>query len=1017
MTAPNRTSHLLRAAIRAGRVVLCEWTPSTGAIVLSNEWTDLLGLDLVDLPTTTTALDARLHPDDVDGVRRWRAECRAHPERDIPIVFRIRRPDGTSRDVEGSSSGSEAAAPSVLVSAFTDATERAEAAGAARSMASLLEALPDFLARFDASGRITYVSPAIALADGRAGADVLGCTIVEGRICPEPSDDRVLHESILRVVATGRPETIEMASMFGDAARTFEVRHVPVRDDAGAVTGVIGISTDITERKSAEARLRVLNAALDTVPDAIFLTHGASPLLSYANQSAADALGYTREELAGGMSIFDIDPSLTPEAWNALVPPRRAARVMRIESTHRAKDGRLIPVEVTGNFFEHEGTDYNIAVVRDISDRKASDAALRSSEAGYRTLTEHSPDLILRVDASGRYLYANHAFEALSGLPASAHIGRTIGDVSGNQTEQGARAFAMLKRAVAEVSATRRPFEREVRMPRPDGDHIYNVRLVPEFDESGAVTSILVVARDITERELAAEALRSSEQRFRQVTEAIDEVFWLNDVSTGVYIYLSPAFDRVFGRPRESLYEDPSSWLTLVHPDDLANLGEALRATPTDDLDLEYRIVTERGERWIHERAFPIRDRTGQVYRVAGVAEDATIRRTLEEQLLHSQKMEAVGQLAGGIAHDFNNLLAVIQMQSSLLLEDGPQRGPVAEGLREIQSATERAANLTRQLLLFSRRQVAQPVDLDVSEVVGTMTKLLRRLLGEDVALETRFSPGLPLVHADRSMLEQVLMNLAINARDAMPAGGRLVVGLDALEVDAEAARLRRGVAPGPFIRLTVSDTGCGIPESHVPRIFEPFFTTKGVGKGTGLGLATVFGIVQQHQGWIEVDSLPGQGTTFSVFLPAATLPARGETRSERREAVDGGTETILLVEDEDAVRTIARTTLERFGYTVIEAQDAAQALATWQTVGARVDLLLTDLIMPGGVSGRELAERVLADRPRLPVIYTTGYSPDVVDDGLKLDERRTLLQKPFSAVELAHAVRRSIDAAMPHAS
>jgi nitrogen-specific signal transduction histidine kinase/ActR/RegA family two-component response regulator len=392
------------------------------------------------------------------------------------------------------------------------------------------------------------------------------------------------------------------------------------------------------------------------------------------------------------------------------------------------------------------------------------------------------------------------------------------------------------------------------------------------------------------------------------------------------------------------------------------------------------------------------------------VAEDITARRQLEDQVRQSQKMEAIGRLAGGIAHDFNNVLSAIQMQATLILETAPEEGDTREGIRDIMTAVERATHLTRQLLTFSRRNVKQTRDLDLGEIVSGMSKLLLRMLGEDISLESRLAPALPMVNADPGMVEQVLMNLAVNARDAMPNGGRLAVALEPVEIDADNAAIKPGMAPGRFVCLVVSDTGSGIAPENLSRIFEPFFTTKEIGRGTGLGLAIVFGIVEQHHGWIDVESKPGVGTTFRIYLPASTATPVRKTLVRPITSVRGGSETILLVEDEPMVRTLTRNVLQRFGYHVIDAESAAVALEKWEDPTTHVDLLLTDLVMPGGMSGRELGNLLIARQPSLPVIYCSGYSADAVDHQLPLGRGRKFLPKPCSASDLAASVRCCLD-------
>ena len=389
---------------------------------------------------------------------------------------------------------------------------------------------------------------------------------------------------------------------------------------------------------------------------------------------------------------------------------------------------------------------------------------------------------------------------------------------------------------------------------------------------------------------------------------------------------------------------------------------------------------------------------------------DITDKLQLEEQFRQSQKMEAVGQLAGGVAHDFNNLLTIIQMQVSMMKMQHSLSEDTAAGIEEIAHAAERASNLTRQLLTFSRRQVKAAKNLDPSDIVGGMTKLLRRVLGEDVALESRFEVDLPLVFADRGMIEQVLMNLAVNARDAMPRGGRLLIELEAVSIDEVPAKRHSQARAGKFVCLSVSDTGSGIASEHIAHIFEPFFTTKDVGKGTGLGLSIIYAVVHQHDGWVEVESQKGVGTRFRVFLPAlaradqaaADVPATAER-------LPGGCETILLVEDEVSVRAVARMALRRLGYTVLEADNAPAALRLWSELGAQVDLLFTDIVMPGGMSGHELAARLQLQRPELKVLFCSGYSRELAQSDIANDLSSNYLSKPYKAGELAMTVRRCL--------
>jgi CheY-like chemotaxis protein len=375
------------------------------------------------------------------------------------------------------------------------------------------------------------------------------------------------------------------------------------------------------------------------------------------------------------------------------------------------------------------------------------------------------------------------------------------------------------------------------------------------------------------------------------------------------------------------------------------------------------------------------------------------------------QKMESIGQLAAGVAHDFNNILTVIRTNAELGLMDVKHvTAPLVEYLKQIAAASERAASLTRHLLTFAHKQVLQLQRLDLNEVVSNMLKMLKRILGEDITLQVSYGSDLPAVRADVGMLEQVIMNLAVNARDAMPQGGRLVIGTSDAQIEESYAQLNPQAVRGDYVCLTVSDTGCGIPPDIQARIFDPFFTTKGVGKGTGLGLATVYGIVRQHKGWLTVYSEVGQGAVFRIYLPVAGTPAKDRVQPEAELEVRGGNETILLAEDEPAVRALMRNVLERYGYTVMEAESGVKALNLWNKHHKEIELVLTDMIMPDGMTGRQLAEKIHADKPAVPVIYTSGYSADIVGKDFELKEGINFLQKPCAPRKLAQAVRHCLD-------
>jgi two-component system cell cycle sensor histidine kinase/response regulator CckA len=510
----------------------------------------------------------------------------------------------------------------------------------------------------------------------------------------------------------------------------------------------------------------------------------------------------------------------------------------------------------------------------------------------------------------------------------------------------------------------------------------------------------------------AQEALSASEANYRSLVLNIPQKIFVKDRNLR-WVSVNAKFAGELGlRPEEIVGKTDYDFFPKELADKYRADDERIMRTGQTE-ELEEKHFQGGREIWVNVVKTPVRNERGEITGVFGIFWDISERMKLEQQLRQSQKMEAIGQLAGGVAHDFNNMLAVIGGNAELLLMDADQHTPATnECLKQITAATARAANLTRQLLAFSRKQVMQSEPLVLNKVVADLTKMLKRIIGEHIDLECRYADQLPFVRADAGMIEQVLLNLAVNARDAMPRGGHLLIATDTASFDAAHARAHPGARAGEFVRLTVTDNGTGIASEHLPRIFEPFFTTKELGKGTGLGLATVYGIVQQHQGWVEVSSQPGAGATFKIFLPVIPSPAGAAAAVKAETEVPGGAETILLVEDEYAVRSITRRVLESQGYRIYEATTVREALEVWRGHAEEIELLITDIVMPQRLTGRELSERLRAQRPALKVIFMSGYSSDVIgkDTGFFRRTKSSFLQKPFSTQVLLQTVRRCLD-------
>ena len=571
---------------------------------------------------------------------------------------------------------------------------------------------------------------------------------------------------------------------------------------------------------------------------------------------------------------------------------------------------------------------------------------------------------------------------------------------------------------VAEVTARRRAcFESgasellvDFRIRRPDGEIRWiSTRGRVERDAGGEPIRVSGVCLDVTDQKNAESALRARDEEFRQLATSIREVFWLTDVDKGQIVYVSPAYDEIWGRSPERLYTAPRDWLDAVHPDDRDRvLAAALTKQALGTYDEEYRIVRPDGTtRWIRDRAFPVRDDRGEIIRVAGVAEDVTARRDLEHQLRETQKMESLGLLAGGVAHDFNNLLTIVMACTEELLRATAADDPNRELLVEAASAVERAASLTRDLLAFGRRQIHEPRVLDLNGVVADAERMLARLLGEDVVLHTALAAEVLPVMVDPGQMASVLMNLAVNSRHAMPRGGTLVIRTRVARTEGAQPPRLPAIPAGRYAILEVEDTGLGFDDAVASRIFEPFFTTKAPGKGTGLGLAVVRSVVQQSGGFLDVSSEPRVGTTFRIYLPVLDEPP--VSFPERSHAELAGNETVLLVEDEAAVLATATRSLEASGFNVLAASSAEEALETLGARGGAVDIVVTDVVLPR-MDGKSLVALVGERYPKVKALFTSGYAPEHFDKyGVSL-AADAFLAKPFTPRRLVSKMREVLD-------
>ncbi|HEU5218653.1 MAG TPA: PAS domain S-box protein [Gemmatimonadales bacterium] len=783
-----------------------------------------------------------------------------------------------------------------------------------------------------------------------------------------------------------------------------------------ALADVLGWRLQWERNASSRRELALLESEtryrhiLEQASDGIVLAKPDGQLV-LVNQRICEMMGYSEAELLQ-LSLSSLyEPSelaRAPLGWDELL---RSSMVIR-ERRLRRKDGSTYIAELS---VRRTADGLAQAIVRDITERRRSEAAIRAERDLLDGVLTTSVAGIVVVNPIGQVIFLNPSAEAVLGISRAQLGSATELPPSWRLVNLDGTALLPEARPARRVVRTGEPVnDARFAVLRPDGRRVVvSVNAAPLRNAGGVITAIVLSLSDITDQYVVQQALREREEQLHRITAAVPGVVYQYVVGPGEeerFVFVSEGARELLGATAEEILSDAGKAWTLMEPEDRlamsTQFGRSAATLEPWSFDFRVRGPGER-IRWLRDIATADSAASPGLVVWNGVIVDITERKRLEQELLQSQKMDSLGRLAGGVAHDFNNLLTVIRGYADVLSRELSDGDPHFAEVREIRRAADRATALTRQLLALSRRQVLMPREVDLNALVQEMEQMLRRVIGENISIVTLRGPDVGMVRADPGQLEQVLLNLAVNARDAMPSGGTLTIATTRVRLSGDEPAAR-GIPPGDYVVLRVSDTGIGIDGETQAKIFEPFFTTKPLGEGTGLGLSTVYGIVQQSSGAIAVESEVGEGSTFRIFLPRLAEGAVATIDTPpggiHRPAGQRRRNTVLLVEDDDGVRQLTRRILEDFGFAVLEARNGTEALAHLDAGSPRIDAVVSDVVMPG-MGGRELVGRLRLRRPDLPVLFLSGYTGDEVSDDVRGQLHQAFMQKPFSPDALAAAL------------